>query len=507
MGSLKSLAGETVVYGGGTILVRLLNWLLMPYYIRTMSEIQYGYITEIYGYIAIFLVILTYGFETTFFRFSKNDNYKGVFTTGFLSIIFTSTVFLVFLFFLLKNVQLSNHYASYNELVWLAALIVAFDAVSALIFAKLRYCGKSVRFALIRLLNVLILIFFNLFFLLICPYLLKTHSDHFISRFITGFYKENQEAYYVLFSNLIASICVLIILLKDIKGIIIDFDFSLLKRMYKYSFPILIVGITGMINQSIDKTLLPRLIGGDEGYRMVALYGANFKIGVLMAMFTQSFRMAFEPFFFKYSQSSQDKSIYSTILNYFVLFGLLIFIGVTFFIDIINLILVPEYKEANGVIPLVLIAQLLSGIYFTLSVWYKVSDKTIYGAYIGIIGTSITLISNLILIPILGYYGCAISGILCFASMVVFSIMWSNKYYKINYDWSKITKYIVFTAFLYVLGIYIIPALLSFITALNHTILKISLFILRFGLIVVFLWTIYVFDLKKILKIKNVSTN
>ncbi len=507
MGSLKSLAGETVIYGGGTILVRLLNWLLMPYYIRTMSDIQYGYITEIYGYIAIFLVILTYGFETTFFRFSKNDNYKGVFTTGFISILSTSSIFLVFLFFLLKNVNLSTHYKGYNDLIWLAALIVAFDAVSALIFAKLRYCGKSVRFALIRLLNVLILIFFNLFFLLICPYLVKNHSEYFFTRFILFFFKDNQEAYYVLFSNLIASVGVLIILLKDIKGIIVAFDFSLLKRMYKYSFPILIVGITGMINQSIDKTLLPRLIGGDEGYKMVALYGANFKIGVLMAMFTQSFRMAFEPFFFKHSQSSQDISIYSTILNYFVLFGLLIFIGVTFFIDIINLILVPEYKEANGVIPLVLIAQLLSGIYFTLSVWYKVSDKTIYGAYMGIIGTSITIISNLILIPIIGYYGCAISGVLCFSSMVIFSIIWGNKFYKINYDWYKIIKYVLFTAVLYVLGIHFIPNLLAHFTVINHTILNITLFLLRFGLIVVFLWTIYVYEFKKLIKIRNVSTN
>ncbi|MCW3785172.1 lipopolysaccharide biosynthesis protein [Plebeiibacterium sediminum] len=507
MGSLKSLAGETVVYGGGTILVRLLNWLLMPYYIRTMSNIQYGYITEIYGYIAIFLVVLTYGFETTFFRFSKNDNYKGVFTTGFLSILTTSSVFIVFLFFLLKNIKLSDQLESYNELIWLAGLIVAFDAVSALIFAKLRYLGKSIRFAIIKLLNVLILIFFNIFFLLVCPYLLKNYTESVFSNLVNSFYRDNQEAYYVLFSNLIASVFILIILLKDIKGVIKGFDFSLLKRMYKYSFPILIVGITGMINQSIDKALLPRLIGGDEGYKMVALYGANFKIGVLMAMFTQSFRMAFEPFFFKHSQSSQDNSIYSTILNYFVLFGLLIFIGVTFFMDIINLILVPEYTKANGVIPLVLIAQLLSGIYFTLSVWYKVSDKTIYGAYMGVIGTTVTLLSNLILIPIIGYYGCAISGLLCFASMVVFSIIWGNKYYKIDYDWLRILKYVVFTALLYFLGIYIIPYIFHVITPLTGPLYNIALFLLRFGLIVVFLWTIYVLEFKKLIKIKNVSTN
>ncbi len=509
MSNLKSLAGETVIYGGGTILVRLLNWLLMPYYIRTMDNVQYGYITEIYSYIAIFLVILTYGFETTFFRFSKKDTFKSVFTTGFFSILSTSLIFVLILFFVVNNINLSNNYQFYNKLIWLAGLIVAVDAISALIFAKLRYCGKSIRFALIKLLNVFILIFFNIFFLLICPYLQKldneTGSNYF--HLVAWFFKSEHEAYYVLLSNLIASIFVLLFILNELKGIIKDFDFTLLKRMYKYSFPILIVGITGMFNQSIDKILLPRLIGGDEGYRMVALYGANFKIGVLMAMFTQSFRMAFEPFFFKHNETSQDNSIYSQILDYFVLFGLLIFLGVTFFIDIINILLVDEYREANSVISLVLIAQLLSGIYFTLSVWYKVSDKTIYGAYMGIIGTLVTIVSNIILIPILGYYGCAISGLFCFLSMVVFSIIWGNKFYKIHYNWFKICKYILITMILYVLGVLFLPYIFSLLPNFNHLVINISLFLLRLTLIVVFLWIIYVFEFKKLIKNRNVITN
>ncbi len=277
--------------------------------------------------------------------------------------------------------------------------------------------------------------------------------------------------------------------------------------MYKYSFPILIVGITGMINQSIDKALLPRLIGGEEGYRLVALYGANFKIGVLMAMFTQSFRLAFEPFFFKHHSNSNDRSIYSQILVYFILFGLFIFLGVTFFINIINLLLLPEYNTANGVIPFVLVAQLFSGIYFTLSVWYKVSDKTIYGAYMGLIGTLVTLVGNFLLIPVLGYYGCALSGVLCFISMVLFSIYWGNKHFKIYYDWSKILKYVVFTLALYITGIYLLPRFLYLFINPTGLLSNIIIILFRVCLIVVFLWIIYAFEFKKLIKSRNVVKN
>ncbi|MCW3806996.1 polysaccharide biosynthesis C-terminal domain-containing protein [Plebeiibacterium marinum] len=499
MSKLKSLAGETIIYGGGTILVRLLNWLMMPYYIRTMDQLQYGYLTEVYSYIAIFLVILTYGFETTFFRFSKEDNYKRVFTTGLYSIVGTSILFLFILFIAIKNLNFSNTYGAYENLLLIAGLIVAIDAISALIFAKMRYKGQSIRFSLIKLLNVFILIFFNVFFLFICPLLkdLDFLLDSNYSRFINWFYNSDYEAYYVLISNLFASLGVLVLLLKDFVKDIGIFDLVLLKKMYKYSYPILIVGITGMVNQSIDKILLPRLIGGEEGYNMVALYGANFKIGVLMAMFTQSFRLAFEPFFFKHNQESKDNTIYGLILTYFILFGLLIFLGVTFFIDVINIILVPAYKDANGVIPLVLLAQLLSGIYFTLSIWYKVTDKTIYGAYMGIVGTLVTLISNILLIPVLGYYGCALSGVLCFLSMVLFSVYWGHKKYPISYNWSKILGYFILASILYGLGVFLWPKFVLYVYLEDTVLSNISILMGRICLLVVFLAVVYKVDIKR----------
>jgi O-antigen/teichoic acid export membrane protein len=500
LASFKSLAGDTIIYGGGTILVRLLNWLLMPYYIRTMSSLQYGYITEVYSYIAIFLVILTYGFETTFFRFSNKDSYKSVFSVGLSSIGVTSFLFICLVFVLSGFSSSAENTQSFIDLLKVACIIVSLDAFTALIFAKLRYEGKSVRFAILKLVNVLILIFFNIFFLFICPFIKESGvvTNVYVLNFIDLVYKPGFEAFYVLISNLIASLAILIILLKELSGCMFKPDWALLKKMFAYSFPILIVGITGMVNQNIDKSLLPWLIGGDEGRVMVAIYGANFKIGILMAMFTQSFRLAFEPFFFKEMENSNNTSIYASILNYFVLFGLLIFIGVTFFIDIINIVLTPEYEQGNIVIPIVLISQLLSGIYFTLSVWYKVSDKTIYGAYMGIIGTIVTLIANLILIPYLGYVGSALSGILCFGSMVFLSVIWGKKHYYIYYNWKKILAYCFLVLILYVSSIFVFPFIFEQLFRFNSLWFTIVNNLVRIGLIVVFLGFIYKYEFQNI---------
>jgi O-antigen/teichoic acid export membrane protein len=493
VGKFKALAGDTIIYGGGTILVRLLNWLLMPYYIRTMDSVQYGIVTEMYSYIAIFLVILTYGFETTFFRFARKTSFNSVFTTGLTSIVSTALIFFSIIFLFGGTFQSAIGISSNKEIFYIAALVVGIDAITALIFAKLRYEGKSVRFAFLKLVNVLVLIFFNVFFLLFCPYVIDNPNviGDFFHRIVISFYIENNEAIYVFISNLIASIFILVLLIPDALKVKRQFNFHLLKRMYKYSFPILIVGITGMINQNVDKILLPQLIPGNEGYTQLAIYGANFKIGVLMAMFTQSFRLAFEPFFFKHHQDTEDTSIYSNILKYFILFGFLIFLGVTFFIDLINIVLTQTYIEGNKVIPIVLLAQLLSGVYFTLSVWYKISDKTIFGAYIGLIGSIVTIISNILLIPILGYYGSALSGLACFAVMVVFSVVWGKKYFFISYNWRSIGFYTVFAAIVYYVGIYIVPYFIHLVGFSKDLTNDIITLLLRIGLIIVFLMFVY----------------
>ncbi len=494
MGKFKSLAGDTIIYGGGTILVRLLNWLLMPYYIRTMTSIEFGVVTQMYSYIAILLVVLTYGFETTFFRFVRKDSINKVFTTALSSITSTGIIFLIAVLLFKNELSGLSNNDSFISNISIVAYIVFIDAISAIIFAKIRFEDKTIRFALLKLLNVIILIFFNLLFLYWIPNIFSSNLFYNSVFYLPG---ANQSSY-VFLANLFASISVLILLIPDVLKNLGSIDFSLLKRMYKYSYPILIVGITGMINQNLDKILIPKLIKGGNEYSQLAIYGANFKIGVLMAMFTQSFRLAFEPFFFKHHKETNDNSIYSKILNYFTIFGLLIFLGVTFFIDVINIVLTNEYESGNVIIPIVLIAQLLSGIYFTLSVWYKVSDKTIYGAYMGIIGSTVTILSNILLIPYIGYIGAAISGLLCFMVMVVMSIFLGKRIHYIPYNWSSIFRYIIVAALIYFIGMFLVTNISNSISDKYSTIYNIINYIMRIGLIIVFLGFVYIKEFKKI---------
>ncbi len=496
MNKFKSLAGDTIIYGGGTILVRLLNWFLMPYYIRAMDETQYGYITEAYSYISILLVILTYGFETSFFRFSKKDNVKTVFTTCISSVAFTSFIFLILAYIFLSNVILDQSNVNFNKLLYYGCIITSLDAITAILFAKLRYQGKSLKFAALKFINVFILILFNILFLVFLPKFKDANS------FFNFIYKPNNEAVYVLISNLIASLFVLIFLFKELIRDWYKFDRHLLKLLFKYSFPILIVGITGMLNLNLDKILIPKLLKGDKVYEYLAIYGANFKIGVLMAMFTQSFRLAFEPFFFKHHQKTNDISVYNQILVYFTLFGFLIFLGVTFNLDIVNILLTDKYVEGNIIIPFILLAQLLSGIYFTLSVWYKLSDKTIYGAYMGILGSMVTIVLNIVLIPAIGYLGGAITSIFCFGTMVLLSIFWGKRHFPIYYNWAKIGRYFLITIVIFITGYYIIPFITNFITV-RTDFLNIINYLIRLLLIVVFLGIIYKYEFKSLIKLKH----
>lgn len=465
----------------------------MPYYIRTMDKVQFGVLTQIYGYIAILLVVLTYGFETSFFRFAKSTTYSKVFTTAITSIVSTSSLFVLVVALFKDNLADVFSQGFSAQLLLMMALIVGVDAISSIIFAKLRYEGKSVRFGLLKLLNVIVLIGLNIYFL---KYVASQEGSNFIVDFV-GLPISDNQALYVLISNFVASFVVLIFILSDAYSNFKGFDFRLLLQMFKYSYPILIVGITGMVNIQIDKILIPKIIGGDEGLRQLAIYGANFKIGVLMAMFTQSFRMAFEPFFFKDHSETKNESIYSGILKIFMLFGFLIFLGVTFYMDIINLVLTDDYKVGNVVIPIVLLSQLLSGMYFTLSVWYKVTDKTLYGAYMGIVGSVITVSLNLILIPMYGYVGAAIAGLVCFLVMVLLSVYWGNKNSNIKYDWNQILRYTVLVGGIYGVGIYMVPYLNSFVSIEESTLFNILNFAMRTALIIVFLAIVYIKEFKK----------
>lgn len=443
--SLKSLAGETVIYGATTMIGRLLNWLLMPFYIRTITTQEYGAIVNIYGIISILLVLFTYGLETGFFRFSRLKQGDTVYKTSIIMLAVTSAILVLFMAFLSPSISSAYYDGQYSASLLLMGLIVAFDSFLAIPFANLRLHNRSVRFGVIKLISIFSNIFLNLFFLLFIPWLIR---HDYLPENIVNLYNSGNGVFYILLSNAISSIGIIIFFLPEffrLKGL---FDTSVLKSLMVYSWPVLVVGITGMLTQNSDKILMPRLIG-EDGFHQLAIYGANFKIGVLMSLFTQSFRFAFEPYFFK----NQDKGVYAyaRIMDYFVFFGIFIFLGVMLYLDVINILLTAEYIKGNLIIPFVLVSQLFYGIYFNLSLWYKLTDKTYFGAIFGIVGMLITITLNFVLIPKIGILGGALAMLAGYGIMVLVSYFIGQKFYPVPYNLKRIVLYILFGTIVFTL--------------------------------------------------------
>ncbi len=468
MNPFKKLAGDTAIYGMSSIVGRFINWWLMPLYVNLFAPEEYGIVTNLYAYVAFFMVFLTYGMETGFFRFaSKNSDSEKVYSTALVSLFFSSLLFL-FVIVLFKN-QLAGliQYPDNPEYILWFGFILAIDAFTAIPFARLRLNNRPLKFAVVRLINIGFNIGFNLFFLLLCPKLLENNPDSII-RIV---YTPAIGVGYVFISNLLASVVTLLLLLPEIFKFSFYFNRELLKKMLSYSFPILIVGMAGILIQQIDKILIPFLIPEDEfPMRQLGIYGAAVKIAVLMNMFIQAFRYAFEPFFFAQAESRNDKNIYAEIMKYFVIFGLLIFLGMMLYIDVIKLIIPLEYEEGFVIVPVVMLANLFFGIYFTLSLWYKLTDMTRYGAYISAIGAVITITLNFILIPVFGYKGSAAALLAAFFVMMVVSFFLGQKYYPVPYNLKRIGTYFAVATAIY-LTAEILPDFPLFIKYLVHTLL------------------------------------
>ena len=330
MNPLKKLMGETVIYGFSTILGRFINWLLVPLYTRVLSPVDNGIFTNLMGYVALLVVLLTYGTETGFFRFATKDNKDRVFSTLLTSLLFTSTLFLLLCFSFLPQIvsflEVGNHPIYFVLLI----VTIAIDVVSTLPFALLRMEGKALRFGVIKFVNIIINVGLNLFFYLLCPFLEKKGIS-------VPFYQADGGVVYIFISYLVSSICTLVMLFPYIFRFKFVFSFSLLKDILKYSYPILIVSVAGMINLQGDKILMPKILGdGEEALAITGIYGASYKLALVMYIFTQGFRFAFEPFFFNYAKHSDSKKIYQDVLLYFTGFGLMIFLGVMYFLDVLK---------------------------------------------------------------------------------------------------------------------------------------------------------------------------
>jgi O-antigen/teichoic acid export membrane protein len=453
LNSFKKLVGDTAIYGVSSIVGRFLNWWLVPYYSHIFLAAEYGIVANLYSYMAFLLVLLTYGMETGYFRYASQARDKNlVYSSSLISLFVTSLSFLLVVFTFSDNIAHWMEYESHPEYIRWIALIMAFDAFTSIPFAKLRIESRPIKFAVIKLVNIFSNIFFNIFFLSICPALLKSNPESFVGLV----YNPEIGVGYVFISNLVASAVTLVLLLPELR-VKISFSRVLLKEMIWYSFPILVVGVAGMVNQNIDKILIPKLIPDNQGpMEQLGIYGANYKLAVLMNMFIQAFRYAFEPFFFSQVKSENNKRGYALILKYFVIFGLLIFLGISLFLDLFKAlhILDEAYFSGLKVVPIVLMANLFLGIYYTLSLWYKLTDKTRFGAYFALIGAALSLVLNIIFIPVYGYMASAWAVLICFVVMTALSYFMGQKYFPVAYPVKRIALY-----FGLALGIYALSCL------------------------------------------------
>ena len=424
---------QTAIYGLSSVIGRLLNYLLVPLYTRYFLPAEYGVVTELYAYVAFLVIVLTYGLETAFFRFSKKDNDVGVvYSTALISLIVSSIIFVVLMFISSSEIANWMGYAEHTEYIEWFAIIIALDAVSSISFARLREQDKAIRFASIRLINIFVNIGFNLYFIV--------HKELGIE--------------YIFISNLIASTITILLLFPEMFASVWRFDKVLWKKMMIYALPLLIAGLAGMTNETIDRILLKHLLPNTEiAASELGLYGAFYKLSIIMTLFIQTFRFAAEPFFFAQEKEENNRKIYADVMKYFTIIMAIIFLGVTIFYDIVKGFLGSEYHDERGflVVSILLLANLFLGIYYNLSIWYKLTEKTKYGAYLSVFGAIITLALNLTLIPVIGFVGSAWATLVCYFSMTGASYFIGRRHFSIPYQIGRIGLYL-----LSMLGIYFI---------------------------------------------------
>ena len=445
MAGIKSLAKDTAVYGLSSIIGRFLNWCLVPLYTNMFPPGEYGVVIYIYTLVALALIVLTYGMETGFFRFANHERYKDpmeVYSTALLSLGVTSTAFILLVAVFLSPISAAFKCSAHESYIMMMAIAVALDAFTALPFSYLRYAKRPMRFAGLRLINIGANIVLNLFFILICPWLWKQAPG-----WISWFYDPDFGIGYIFLANLITSALNMVLLLPELSGFKWKFNGALWREMIGYSAPLLVLGLAGIMNQNIYSLLMPWLYP-DKANAMtqVGIYGANYKIAIVMVMFIQAFRFAYEPFIFSRAKDRGEDKLqsYCDAMKWFVISAMVIFLGVMFYLDILRDVIASTYFSGLKVVPIVMIAELFFGISFNLSLWYKLTDKTAWGMWLSLFGLAVTIGLNVLLVPHYGYMGCAWAAFGCYGSMMAASYILGRIYYPINYNLPKLAFY--FTA-------------------------------------------------------------
>ncbi len=467
-----------------SVIARILNYFLVPLYTRVFNTGEYGIVTELYAYVAILIVILTYGLETGYFRFAReHEDEKRVFSTAFLSLFTSSSVFFLIVVLFRKEIAgLLGPDHQTGFIVMLGCVLVV-DTLLAIPYSRLRFQGKSVRFAVFKTINISINIALNLFFLLLVPFL----EERFPGNLLSGIFPPEFGIGYIFLSNLIASCFNLLLFLPAIVSNQIQFSLSLFKRMMAYSLPLLIAGLGGIINETIDRVILKYRLAAEFGpLEQLGIYGANIKIAVFMTLFVQMYRYAAEPFFFQ--QHKEDKegflSTYSVVNRYFIYSGLFVFTGIVLFLDVFQYFIGAEFREGLGIVPVILFSNLLLGVFFNLSFWYKFHDKTRSGAYITLTGVVITIAINYFFIPVYGYFASAWAHIVCNFSMVLISFYFSRKFLPADFKIARILLVLILSFFIVFAKSLLSPENIFFD------------YIIRFGLLTIFV--LIVFWLEKV---------
>ena len=439
MSGLKSLAKETAIYGVSSIVGRFLNYLLVPVYTIALpaSSGGYGVVTNIYAWVALMLVLLTCGMETGFFRFANKgqDDPMRVYSTTLLSVSFGSVIFVALGLLFLEPIAGWLEYGEHPWYIGMMMIVVAMDAIQSIPFAYLRYKKRPIKFAALKLLFIFLNIALNLFYYVVL--------------------KGNDVGYAFLF-NLVCTSVVMLCMIPELRGFTYVLDRELLKRMLRYSLPLVILGVAGILNQVADKIIFP-FVYPDEAEATVQLgiYGAASKIAMIMAMFTQAFRFAYEPFVFGKSKEKDSREMYAQAMKFFIIFTLLAFLAVMFYLDILRHIIGRDYWDGLRVVPIVMAAEIFMGIYFNLSFWYKLIDETRWGAYFSLTGCTILILMNIFLIPKYGYIACAWAGFTGYGVAMLLSYFVGQKKYPIQYDLKAIGMYVLLAAVLYLAAEYV----------------------------------------------------
>ena len=441
---MKSLAKDTAIYGLSSIIGKFLNYLLVPLYTYVLARTDdYGIVTNLYAWTALLLVILTYGMETGFFRFANREDYdaKSVYKTAYITLLSTSTLFAVLCVLFQGSISVVLGYPGHSEFIAMMAVTVAIDAFACIPFAYLRYQKRPLVFAALKLLFVVLNIGFNILFLVVLG---------------------KNDVFYVFLSNILATTIQTLCLLPFTMPKGGYFDGAVLKEMLRYSLPLLVLGVAGIMNQTLDRILFPYLYTGEDAQAQLGIYGACFKVAMVMMMFTQAFRYAYEPFVFAKHKDRQSVEAYADAMKYYIIFSYLILLGVIFYLDIFRYIVSSAYWEGLKIVPVVLWTYVFQGIYFNLSFWYKLTDETKWGAYFSLIGLGITLVLQIVGVPLIGYWASCGSSLVCYFVIMLLSYFIGQKKAPIPYDLKRIGGYTALT-----LGLLAIYYVLRLHTSLN----------------------------------------